>query len=108
MASTCNKLLKRTSLSSLSSAVKSKIRTPPLHGSPPSTSTVSGSRATSSAPPRRFSSISRCPAALGCVQSLLPLHSTIAAARLTSCLSSSSRNCHALTQGTLCRTSPGL
>ncbi|KAM0030265.1 hypothetical protein Hdeb2414_s0018g00535191 [Helianthus debilis subsp. tardiflorus] len=49
-----------------------------------------------------------CPSELGCVQSLLPLHNAVAAARLTSCLSTTSRSCRSLSQGTLCRTSPGL
>ncbi|XP_028802131.1 uncharacterized protein LOC114757296 isoform X2 [Neltuma alba] len=36
---------------------------------------------------------------LGCVQSLLPLHSAISSARLTSCLGIDSRNSRSLTQG---------
>nr|XP_018623849.1 uncharacterized protein LOC104088794 isoform X2 [Nicotiana tomentosiformis] len=45
---------------------------------------------------------------LGCLQSLLPLHSAVATARLTSCLNDGSRSCRALSQGTLCCTFPGL
>lgn len=52
--------------------------------------------------------ILRSPAELACAQSLLPLHSAVSAARLTSCLSTTSRSCRALSQGTLCCTSPGL
>ncbi|KAF5205923.1 hypothetical protein FRX31_004491 [Thalictrum thalictroides] len=36
--------------------------------------------------PHSFRSFSRLPSELGCIQSLLPLHSAIASARLTSCL----------------------
>lgn len=44
---------------------------------------------------------------LGCAQSLLPLHSMVAAARLTSHLSVDSRAWRELSQGTLfCRTCP--
>ncbi|URE03004.1 hypothetical protein MUK42_21383 [Musa troglodytarum] len=58
---------------------------------------------------RRFSSLSRIPVELGCYGgSLLPLHSAVAAARLTSRLSTTSRGGRALSQGTLCRTYPGL
>eukprot|EP01018_Ginkgo_biloba_P002073 Gb_01016 [translate_table: standard] len=58
------------------------------------------------ASPRRFTSISRLPAELACALSLIPLHSAVAAARLTSRLSVNSRNCRALSQGTLCCTFP--
>ncbi|KAJ0963394.1 hypothetical protein J5N97_028516 [Dioscorea zingiberensis] len=44
------------------------------------------------APPRTFGE-------LGCAQSLLPLHSAVAAARLTSHLSISARACCELSQG---------
>ncbi|KAG8044473.1 hypothetical protein GUJ93_ZPchr0499g26854 [Zizania palustris] len=40
--------------------------------------------------------------------SLLPLHSVVAASRLTSWLSTMSQSCCALSQGILYRTSPGL
>jgi len=52
--------------------------------------------------------VRRAPCELGCVQSLLPLHSAAAASWMTSCLSTTSRNFRALSQGTLCCTSPGL
>ncbi|GJM86354.1 hypothetical protein PR202_ga02207 [Eleusine coracana subsp. coracana] len=52
----------------------------------------------------------RMPVELGCCAglSLLPLHSAVAAARLTSRLSTTSRSCIALSQGILCSTYPGL
>lgn len=43
-----------------------------------------------------------------CSGSLFPLHSAVAAARLTSCLSSTSRSCRSLSQGTVCCTYPGV
>ncbi|CAI0413242.1 unnamed protein product [Linum tenue] len=52
--------------------------------------------------------ISRIPSELGCAASLLPLHSAVATARMTSCLSTTSRSGRALSQGTLCCTYPGL
>eukprot|EP01018_Ginkgo_biloba_P033058 Gb_00957 [translate_table: standard] len=60
----------------------------------------------SSASRRSFTSYSRLPAELGCAVSLISLHNTVAAARLTSHLSINSRTCSALSQGTFCRTSP--
>ncbi|EES07511.1 protein NUCLEAR FUSION DEFECTIVE 6, chloroplastic/mitochondrial isoform X1 [Sorghum bicolor] len=58
---------------------------------------------------RGASCFSRVPVELGCCAglSLLPLHSAVAAARLTSRLSTAS-SCRALSQGILCRTYPGL
>ncbi|XP_010264325.1 PREDICTED: protein NUCLEAR FUSION DEFECTIVE 6, chloroplastic/mitochondrial-like isoform X2 [Nelumbo nucifera] len=99
MASACNRLVNRMAISSLKSAVKSKIRTP-FAGSSTSTSSqapLSGAFS-SRTPLLRFSSLSRSPVELGCAQSLLPLHSAVAVARLTSCLSSNSRSCRALSQ----------
>ncbi|KAL6979751.1 hypothetical protein U1Q18_021406 [Sarracenia purpurea var. burkii] len=99
MASKCNRFINRTSVSSLKSAIKSTFRTA---SNPTATSSSSSfplpTRSTSS-PLRRFS-LSRLPSELGCVQSLLPLHSAVAAARMTSRLSSTSRSCSALSQGT--------
>ncbi|KAH7848609.1 hypothetical protein Vadar_005095 [Vaccinium darrowii] len=110
MASKCNRLINRASVSSLKSAIKSNLRrnSASIDGSATSSSSKFPlpARSTSS-PIRRFSS-SRCPSELGCVQSLLPLHSAVAAARMTSRLSTTSRSFKALSQGTLCRTSPGL
>ncbi|RLM49030.1 hypothetical protein C2845_PMPSC002133 [Panicum miliaceum] len=58
---------------------------------------------------RRAPCFSRVPVELGCCAglTLLPLHSAVAAARLTSRLSTDS-SCRALSQGILCRTYPGL
>ncbi|KAL2319965.1 hypothetical protein Fmac_028934 [Flemingia macrophylla] len=41
------------------------------------------------------------------VQSLLPLHSVVATARMVSSLSINSRSCEALSQATLCCNHPG-
>ncbi|KAI4337504.1 hypothetical protein L6164_015912 [Bauhinia variegata] len=51
---------------------------------------------------------SRSIAQLGCVQSLLPLHSAVSSARLTSCLGIDSRGSRSLTQGMLCSANPGV
>ncbi|KAF6155920.1 hypothetical protein GIB67_039251 [Kingdonia uniflora] len=91
MASICNRFITRTALQSLKSAIKSQ---PKLRQSSPSTTQTSFA--------------TRIPSELGCVQSLLPLHSAVAAARMTSRLSSNSRSCRSLLQGSLCCTSPGL
>ncbi|KAE9459409.1 hypothetical protein C3L33_08695, partial [Rhododendron williamsianum] len=106
MASRCNRFINRASVSSLKSAIKSNLRrnSASVDGSASSKFPLPA-RSTSS-PLRRLSS--RCPSELGCVQSLLPLHSAVAAARMTSRLSITSRSSKALSQGTLCRTSPGL
>ncbi|CAK9188414.1 unnamed protein product [Ilex paraguariensis] len=95
MASTCNRVIGRvsSSLSSLKSAI-SKTK-------PSRTFSSKGSTTTSSSPPLpavpRFSSITKSPVErLGCVQSLLPLHSAVAVARLNSRLSERSRSCRAL------------
>ncbi|XP_054789041.1 protein NONRESPONDING TO OXYLIPINS 2, mitochondrial isoform X2 [Prosopis cineraria] len=45
---------------------------------------------------------------LGCAQSLLPFHSAISSARLTSCLGIDSRNSRSLSQGMLCSANPGV
>ncbi|KAF8032812.1 hypothetical protein BT93_D1638 [Corymbia citriodora subsp. variegata] len=103
-ASACNRAMQRAS-ASLGPALRSGVRSSPQLGSAASRSPLPA-RSTSS-PLRRFFS-SRSPAELACVQSLLPLHSAVSAARLTSCLSTTSRSCRALSQGTLCCTSPGL
>ncbi|RYR33645.1 hypothetical protein Ahy_A10g048275 [Arachis hypogaea] len=51
-----------------------------------------------------YRSVSR----LGCVQSLLPLHSAVSSARLTSCLGVDSRSSRSLSQGMLCSANPGV
>ncbi|KAF3448324.1 hypothetical protein FNV43_RR09037 [Rhamnella rubrinervis] len=108
MASSCNILAKRVSFSSIKSAIRSNVRTSTVKPTPSSSSSSFPLPTKSNSNPLRRFSLSRSPAELGCVQSLLPLHSAVAAARMTSCLSTTSRSCRALSQGTLCCTSPGL
>ncbi|KAI5655719.1 hypothetical protein M9H77_32906 [Catharanthus roseus] len=109
MASKCSRILNRSSISSLKSAFKKSASSPTSPSASRSVPTSSFSQFSkpSSAPVRRFS-LMRTPSELGCVQSMLPLHSAVATARMTSRLSSASRSCRALSQGTLCRTSPDL
>ncbi|KAB1204348.1 hypothetical protein CJ030_MR8G014201 [Morella rubra] len=45
---------------------------------------------------------------LGALQSLLPLHTAVSSARLTSCLGVDSRNSRSLSQGMLCSANPGV
>ncbi|KZV37200.1 hypothetical protein F511_04619 [Dorcoceras hygrometricum] len=45
---------------------------------------------------------------LGALQSLLPLHSAVSSARLTSCLGTDSIGCRSLSQGMLCCANPGV
>ncbi|KAK6947571.1 hypothetical protein RJ641_001044 [Dillenia turbinata] len=109
MASASNKFFSRASSPSIRSALRLKLRNSPVNGSASSSSSTGfriPNRSTSSTI-RRFS-LARFPMELGCAQSLLPLHSAVAAARMTSCLSSTSRSCRALSQGTLCCIYPGL
>ncbi|RDY01754.1 hypothetical protein CR513_14881, partial [Mucuna pruriens] len=75
MASACSRIAQRTSISSIKSAIKSNIRA------------SSFSKPASSSNPLRQSLLSRISAEVRCAQSLLPLHSAVAAARMTSCLS---------------------
>ncbi|XP_043708363.1 protein NONRESPONDING TO OXYLIPINS 2, mitochondrial-like isoform X2 [Telopea speciosissima] len=57
------------------------------------------------ASPRRTSfPTTRTMRELGCMESLMPLHSVVAAARLTSHLAVNARACCELSQGTFCRT----
>ncbi|KAL2472041.1 hypothetical protein Adt_40177 [Abeliophyllum distichum] len=102
MASKCSRIINRASISTLRSAFKKS--NPP--SCLPRTSTTSSPKP--SLPSKPAPSLWRCPAELGCVASMLPLHSAVATARMTSCLSSTSRSCRALSQGTLCCTSPDL
>ncbi|GAA0187427.1 hypothetical protein Leryth_014805 [Lithospermum erythrorhizon] len=93
MASKCSRIFNGASISSLKSAIKSKSATSsslPKSSLPP--------KQPSSSPISRFT-LSRVPSELGGVQSLLPLHSAVATARMTSCLSLTSRRCAALLQG---------
>ncbi|KAJ9147707.1 hypothetical protein P3X46_029833 [Hevea brasiliensis] len=96
MASSCNRFISRSSLSSIKSFIRSN-----APKSPVTRSTIYSSPSPhfpSSSIPRRFSFSCRPPSKLGCVQSLLPLHSAVATARMTSCLSTTSRSCRALSQ----------
>ncbi|CAI0409028.1 unnamed protein product [Linum tenue] len=59
-------------------------------------------------PARPSSTFSRPIAQLGALQSLLPLHSAVASARLTSCLGIDSTSSRSLSQGMLCSANPGV
>ncbi|CAN8267128.1 unnamed protein product [Cochlearia groenlandica] len=99
MASTCNRFMNRSSVSSLRSAFRSShLKSKIGAGSSPTASSAGFRLPSKPAPSSPRFSFSRCPSELGCVQSLLPLHSTVAAARLTSCLSTTSRSIRALSQ----------
>ncbi|KAL1828476.1 protein NONRESPONDING TO OXYLIPINS 2, mitochondrial isoform X1 [Daucus carota subsp. sativus] len=84
----CSRLLTRSSTSFLKSAFKSTSS---------ASAAASSAKSSKSTPLRRFS-LSRIPSELGAVQSMMPLHSAVAAARMTSCLSTASRSCRALSQ----------
>ncbi|KAI7730220.1 hypothetical protein M8C21_023057 [Ambrosia artemisiifolia] len=71
MASRCSRLMNKASISN----IKSAFRSASAPKSAPKFSLPTAS------PVPRFS-FSRCPSELGCVQSLLPLHNAVAAARL--------------------------
>ncbi|WCJ25907.1 hypothetical protein M5689_007760 [Euphorbia peplus] len=92
MASSCIRFMSRSSLSSIKSAIRSNSVKSPIGKSSwaPGFSFPSGPSFSS---PRRFSS--RTSSELGCAQSLLPLHSAVAVARMTSRLSlnTSSTSC---------------
>nr|XP_043628604.1 protein NONRESPONDING TO OXYLIPINS 2, mitochondrial-like isoform X2 [Erigeron canadensis] len=90
MASRCSRFINKSSFSNLKSAFKSTPRTNIPKSTPKSPFSTSS-------PVPRFS-FSRCPSELGGVQSLLPLHNAVSAARLTSCLSTTSRSCRSLSQ----------
>ncbi|XP_020584046.1 uncharacterized protein LOC110027100 [Phalaenopsis equestris] len=103
MASTCLRSLNLSSLSSLRSRV-SKANIP---GRLPKSFTAGSARtatetdagAASHSPMHRFRAISRPPVVLGsCAGSMYPLHSAVAAARLTSRLSFSSMSCRDISQ----------
>ncbi|KAF5175662.1 hypothetical protein FRX31_034752 [Thalictrum thalictroides] len=101
MASACNRFVSRSSLQSLKNAIKSTSRSSSINGSAASRGVpLSSSNSTfTTTPSRRISSfITRSPSELRAVQSMLPLHSAVAASRLTSCLSTNSRSCRSLSQ----------
>ncbi|XP_020085584.1 protein NUCLEAR FUSION DEFECTIVE 6, chloroplastic/mitochondrial-like isoform X1 [Ananas comosus] len=96
MASTFVRSVARISSSSIRSRVSnaSSAAARPFSLPAPSPSTSASSRI------RRVAFVSRTPVELGSCggASLFPLHSAVAAARLTSRLSTTSRSCRALTQ----------
>ncbi|KAG8374720.1 hypothetical protein BUALT_Bualt10G0025300 [Buddleja alternifolia] len=107
MASKCSRMFNRSSsVSTIMSAISKSLNKSSSSSSSFSARPPLASKSVPS-PLRRFS-LSRSPAELGAVASMLPLHSAVADARMTSCLSSSSRSSRALSQGTLCCTSPDL
>ncbi|KAJ6866589.1 hypothetical protein NC652_037977 [Populus alba x Populus x berolinensis] len=106
-SSSCRKFISKSSLSSIKSAIRSS-KAPKSPSTPTRSATASHFLLPSKPPSSSRFSFSRAPCELGCVKSLLPLHSAVAASRMTSCLSTTSRNFRALSQGTLCCTSPGL
>ncbi|CAN1161887.1 Protein NONRESPONDING TO OXYLIPINS 2, mitochondrial [Linum perenne] len=59
-------------------------------------------------PARPSSTLSRPVAQLGSLQSLLPLHSAVSSARLTSCLGTDTSSSRSLSQGMLCNANPGV
>ncbi|XP_021856675.1 protein NONRESPONDING TO OXYLIPINS 2, mitochondrial isoform X2 [Spinacia oleracea] len=93
MASKCGRFMNRASLSSLKSSIKNAAKSA---SSSPKPAASPLPRSTSSPLPRF--SFSRLPKELGGAQSLLPLHSAVSVARLTSCLSTTSRSARALSQ----------
>ncbi|KAL4325306.1 hypothetical protein GQ457_11G022600 [Hibiscus cannabinus] len=95
MASICNRFISRSS-PFIKSAVRSNGTKSAFSRSAAAPSTPLPPPSRSISPLGRFSS--RCPSELGCAQSLLPLHSAVAVARMTSCLSTTSRSCRALSQ----------
>ncbi|KAI4356705.1 hypothetical protein L6164_000705 [Bauhinia variegata] len=99
------RLLCKSTASSLKSAIRQRNHSPLLNSSATvSSQHVSNSSCTS----RRFPSFIRTSAyKLGCLQSLMPLHSAVATSRMISNLSLDSGSCRALSQGTLCCNSLG-
>ncbi|KAK4340785.1 hypothetical protein RND71_039286 [Anisodus tanguticus] len=58
--------------------------------------------------PHTFPTLSRPLPQMGCLQSLLPLHSAVSSARLTSCLGIDSKGSRSLSQGMICSANPGV
>ncbi|XP_024444427.1 protein NONRESPONDING TO OXYLIPINS 2, mitochondrial isoform X2 [Populus trichocarpa] len=106
-SSSCRKFISKSSLSSIKSSIRSS-KAPKSPSTPTRSATASHFLLPSKPPTSSRFSFSRlthsygytAPCELGCVQSLLPLHSAVAASRMTSCLSTTSRNFRALSQGT--------
>ncbi|KAG5098510.1 hypothetical protein JHK82_048364 [Glycine max] len=82
MAFACSRIAQRTSISSIKSAIKFNIRA------------SSFSKTASSFSPIHQSLLTRISQELRCTQSMLPLHSTVVAARMTSCVTF--KSCRAL------------
>ncbi|KAG6420342.1 hypothetical protein SASPL_116867 [Salvia splendens] len=70
---------------------------------PSSTPMFSAQLARLSSPP-----FSRPLPQMAMLQSLLPLHSALSSARLTSCLGMDTKGCRSLSQGMLCIANPGV
>ncbi|XP_054823314.1 protein NONRESPONDING TO OXYLIPINS 2, mitochondrial-like isoform X2 [Prosopis cineraria] len=94
MASGCGRIAQRTFLASVKSSIKSNLRTCSSRSA--TIPAIPGKSTTSTF--RRSSLTSKIAPELGCLQSMLPLHSAVAIARMTSCLSINSRSCRALSQ----------
>ncbi|XP_031484274.1 protein NONRESPONDING TO OXYLIPINS 2, mitochondrial-like isoform X1 [Nymphaea colorata] len=92
MASPC-RLLRRTTVSAVRSAIRARVSSSP---SPCASLPTAGGKATPCS--RRLQSFTRLPVELSCGPSLFPLHSAVALARLSSCLSVNSQSCRALSQ----------
>ncbi|XLS44542.1 hypothetical protein HN51_001407 [Arachis hypogaea] len=91
MASACSRIAQRAySFSCIKSSIKSTLRSSSFSKSATNTATTSS--------PLCRSILTRVAPELRCAQSLLPLHSAVATARMTSCLSTTSRSCRALSQ----------
>ncbi|CAN6460838.1 unnamed protein product [Victoria cruziana] len=89
MASPC-RLLRTTTVSAVRSAIRARV------SSSCATVPTAGGKARPSS--RRLQSFARLPVELSSGQSLFPLHSAVALARLSSCLSVNSQSCRALSQ----------
>ncbi|KAH6823451.1 hypothetical protein C2S53_014659 [Perilla frutescens var. hirtella] len=101
----CSKIFQRASVATL----KSGIAKPASFLNRSATTSLPRPHLSSNsvASPLRQLSLSLAPSELRAMVSMMPLHSAVADARITSCLSSSSRSC-AISQGTFCCTSPDL
>ncbi|KAG0452801.1 hypothetical protein HPP92_025465 [Vanilla planifolia] len=98
MANTSLRCMNRAVFSSLTKRITSSKTAVAL--APSSTLPSSTTSAVSRSSVRRFLTVSRTSSALGCCSgSLLPMHTAVAVARLTSRLSLESRSCRALSQG---------
>ncbi|GMQ03466.1 hypothetical protein CsSME_00049252 [Camellia sinensis var. sinensis] len=58
--------------------------------------------------PLSSATLPRSVSQLGSLQSLLPLHTAVSSARLTSCLGVDSKGSRSLSQGMLCSANPGV